>query len=137
MVANVTLGDATGDTTTVNGTLKTQLTAGAATFALDASGGTGLTLANNAIGDATGNANNFSGLLIINETAVDGAIALFLIGNGIVTLIAQQSGTLFSTTSGTASKINVYLSSSVVKIENKRGGSRTFNILAIRSRAQQ
>ncbi len=134
---NATLGDATGDLTTISGTLRAQPTAGAATFALDTSQGTVLTLANNAIGDATGNANNFSGLLVVNETAVDGALALFLVGNGAITIIAQQAGTLYSTTAGTASKINVYLSASVIKIENKRGGSRSFNIMALRTRAGQ
>ena len=108
---------------------------GSAVFALDATArGSNIVIANDAQATPFSNANNFSGLVIINETAVDGGCALFLVGNGGVVEVADTLG-IFTTTAGTASSINVYLSGGIVVVQNKRGGSRTVNVVGIRTRA--
>lgn len=135
-VSQVTL-ETTGTTSRLNvdadavelrGPLKPVRSSGTALFAIDGTAqGSAITLANLATSTPFSAVNNFSGLIAIKETAVDGSTALFLTGGGAIALISDPSGH-YSAASGTASRTNVYLSSSVVTIENRRGGSRTYNV---------
>lgn len=106
---------------------------GTAQFALDSSPSTDLSIANNATATPFGNANNFSGLFIVNNTS-SGQVGVFIQGGGTMILV-NQTGSEFTTTSGTASSTNVYLSGLVVTIQNKLGGTRTYNVMALRTRA--
>jgi hypothetical protein len=112
---------------------------GSAVFAIDGSGtGSAITLSTNATATPFGNSSNFSGLILINETAYNGINAVFLCAGGVTTLLAESAAGYYSTAQGTASKANVYYNSNVLTLENKQtagGGSRTFNVVAIRSRA--
>ena len=76
---------------------------------------------------------NYSGLFIVNDI-VSGAVGVFLQGGGTIALIGQTSQNYFSTTAGTASKINVYISSLHVIVQNKRGSAITCNVLLLRTR---
>jgi hypothetical protein len=105
---------------------------GTAVFGIDATNqGSGLTIANLATATPFDTANNFAGLVLIRETAVDGSAALFLTAAGAVAEISDPSGH-YSNTSGTATSTNFYRSGTTLTLENRRGGSRTYNILAIR-----
>jgi hypothetical protein len=105
---------------------------GTAVFGIDATNqGSGLTIANLATATPFDTPNNFAGLVLIRETAVDGSAALFLTAAGVVAEISDPSGH-FSNTSGTATSTNFYRSGTTLTLENRRGGSRTYNILAIR-----
>ena len=76
----------------------------------------------------------FSGVFIVVETTA-GTIAEFITGGTNIAEITDPAGN-YTTTAGTASKINVYLDGSYnVVIQNKTGGSRTVYVLgtAIRS----
>lgn len=78
---------------------------------------------------------NYSGLFIVNDT-VSGAVGVFLQGGGTIMLVSQTSQNYFSTTSGTASKINVYLNASNhVIVQNNRGSAITCNVLLLRTRS--
>jgi hypothetical protein len=78
---------------------------------------------------------NYSGLFIINDI-VSGAVGVFLQGGGTIMLVSQTSQNYFSTTSGTASKINVYLNASYhVIVQNNRGSAITCNVLLLRTRS--
>lgn len=109
-------------------------TSGTAGFALDISGGLvgpGPAIANNgtiAIGA------NFSGFVIVNDTGTTGSVATFVCGGGFVTLVGTTHAE-YSTTLGTASKINVAYSGGVLTLENKTGVLRTVNVMAFRTRA--
>lgn len=125
-----------GGSVRVHGSLQTIRSSGSALFAMDGTvSGAGLTIANNATATPFGNTNNFGGLLLVADTTVTGVCAMFLVGASIA-LVSQSSGSPFTTTSGTASKINVYLNSGVLTIENKNGSSITFNVLGFRARTQ-
>lgn len=116
------------DALEMRGPIKPVRSSGTALYALDGTAqGSAITIANTATATPFSNANVFSGLIAIKETAVDGSTALFLTGGGAIALISDPSGH-YSAASGTASKTNVYLSASVVTIENRRGGSRTYNV---------
>jgi hypothetical protein len=110
---------------------------GSAVFAVDAtSTGSSVTLNNLAAVAPFGNANNFSGLLVVHETAVNGVTALFLCGGGGAKLIMESAVGYYSVAAGTANRANVYYNGSLaLEVENRQGGSRTFNIFAIRTRA--
>ena len=83
-----------------------------------------------------GNANNFSGLFFVSESLAFGDVALFITGGGVMTLVAQV-GTLYTTTAGTGSKVNVYLTANVIQIQNNSGSSCKFNIVSLRARNSQ
>ncbi len=109
--------------------------AGSAFFAMDVQGfGSALTIADNATATPFGATANFSGFFFINDTATDGRSALFIKGDAIQLVMATTANT-YTTTLDTASRVNVYLVSNVVTIQNKWGSSRTFNIMAFRSRS--
>lgn len=107
-------------------------TTGAANFALDTAARTGFSLAVNGTLALTG-ANNFSGMFILND-AVTGGTGVFVQGGGAIALIGQSNG-YFSTTKDTASKINVYLVSNVITVQNKFTSSVTINAMMFRTRA--
>lgn len=106
--------------------------AGTAVFGLDCTDTAVFNLANNGTTTPFGNANNFSGLIIVDETLFTGEVALFLVG--AVIHLTDQSITSYTTTATTANKINVYLNSGVLTIENKTGSTTSFRVLALRTR---
>lgn len=95
--------------------------------------GSSVSAANNGTISLFGGSNTFGGLLIIHETASDLSAAIFLVHDGIVSEVSDPSSN-YSHTVGTATSTNVYMSGGVVTVENKRGGNRTYNIYAIRTR---
>jgi Right handed beta helix region len=128
--ATVTHGDPVFDSVAAN--FKPNTSTGTASFGIDASGGSALTIANNATAAPFGNSANFAGLIIVNDPSVTGATGVFLATNFGMTKIA---GSGMSTTAATASSTNVYYNgSNAVEIENKTGGSVNYRVLAIRMR---
>ena len=109
---------------------------GVAVFGLDsASVGSAIVMADATTANPFGTTNNFGGLIMLHETAVDGVAALFLCGGFGTTLIAETAAGYYTNTSGTASRINVYYNGTPsLTIENRRGGSRTLNVMAFRGR---
>ena len=105
---------------------------GSAVFGIDCTDTGVTTIANNATGTPVGNANNFSGLFIVTDTTVTGETGIFVIG-AVIALVAQ-SGTVYTITSGTGGKINVYLTAGVLTVENKQGNSIGFRFFALRTR---
>lgn len=108
---------------------------GMAKFALDLGEHASWSVPNNTTVQPFGNVNNFSGLIIINDD-ITGNVGLFLTGLGIMTLVSQVS-TGFSITPGTAGRINVYLSSLVVNVENRTGLTISIRIMSFRTRPSQ
>jgi pectate lyase-like protein len=109
--------------------------AGNALFAIDAANGVALTIANNATATPFGNTNNFSGVIYITDPTQTGALGVINICGNTVEIYSDPLSK-FSITAATADKINVYLVSRVVTIENKLGGSANLNIFAIRTRTE-
>ncbi len=108
---------------------------GSALFAIDATAtGSALSVANDGTATPFGASRNFSGLIIISETAINGSVGLYLIdGGGSVTLVAV-AGAFWSVAQGTASKTNIYITASVITLENKLGSTASYNIMALRTR---
>lgn len=83
---------------------------------------TGTTLAVNATFNPFGNSPNFSGMFLVNELA-GGRVGLFLQGGAAVVLVAVSFAGVYTTISGNAGTINVFLTgagaSAVVTVENK------------------
>lgn len=128
-------GDFNGGLITAASGIQSVKSAGSAFFGLDVSvTGTALTIADNATATPFGASAVFSGLFYVNDTATDGRCALFIKGDALVK-VAETTANTYTTTATTASRVNVYLNSNVVTIENKWGSSRTFNVMAFRSRA--
>lgn len=86
----------------------------------------GATLANDATLAISARAR---GLVYVDYAAV-GLCALYSVDGGGVTLVAGSS-TYFGTAVNTASKINVYVASSQVTIQNKTGSSTTILVYVI------
>lgn len=130
--------DSTGNATisgdiSISGTLKSQTTAESAVFALDAADGPGITIANDNTIDLTGGS-DFSGLFLVTDI-VSGGTGAFLQGGGSMVLLGASLA-IFSTTPGTASKINIYQDGSYHNIvENKRGSSVTIRVMMLRTRS--
>jgi hypothetical protein len=104
-----------------------------AVFSMDVSGQTAFNLADNAEGYPMSNANNFAGFFILQNTT-QGNIAMCLVGGGVLAIIAQTAGGLqFTTTKDSASKTNLYMTSSVVTIQNKNGAAANFKMMAFRT----
>lgn len=138
--SGVNVGTATGATAgqvRASGGLLPPRSSGAALFGIDATNqGSTLVIANNGTANPFGNANNFSGILIVNDTNITGSCAVFIVGAAI-TKIAESSGANFTTTSGTAGKINVFFNATpALTIENKNGSSITFSVFGLRTRTQ-
>lgn len=105
-------------------------------FAIDVTNeGSALPIGNNGTATPFGNARDFSGLIIISETAVVGSAAVFLVdGAGAVILVAQTAAN-YTVVAGTAASTNVYTNATpAVEIENKLGGTASYNIMALRTR---
>lgn len=100
-------------------------------FALDATEG-GFTILNN---DATyqpfSNANNFSGMVLVSNTT-DRSVGLFLFGGGGVTLVSQSSAGKYSANLNNSGTINVYISGTVVTVQNKVGATRNVRVVGVR-----
>lgn len=108
------------------------LSNGTAVWGIDAQA-TGTTVADTATYQPFGNTNAFSGLFLVN--ALDsGSVGLFMQGGNTVVLISESVANTFSITQGTGSRVNVYLSTNVVTIENRRGLSIEIRTFAIRTR---
>lgn len=111
---------------------------GSALFALDSTAtGSAISIAVDATAQPFGAANNIGGMFQICETVSNGSTALFLTGNvsgaaGVIKVADTNSG--FSTTINTASKINVYMASSIVTIQNKTASTISCNVQAFRNR---
>lgn len=106
---------------------------GSALFAMDASNtGLSMTVANAAASYifAGSPTNNFAGLIMVNETSTDKSSAVFLVGASTCTLLGEAGAHWAA--SNTASKSCVYNPGNSPVIHNNRGGSRTYNIVAIR-----
>lgn len=105
---------------------------GSAAFALDAAGSQTLhSLANSTVAwQPFGNSDSYGGLFLVEETA-GGREGLFLVSSGGMVLVSQ-SGTIYGTTANTNGKINVYVSSGIVQIQNLSGSSEFFRVMAIR-----
>lgn len=130
--------DASGNFSAGTGNFSTGIASarsgGSAVFAMDVQGfGSQLTIANAATATPFGASANFSGLFMVNDTATDGRCALFMKGDAIVK-VAETTANTYTTTQSTASRVNVYLNSNVVTIENLWGSSRTLTVMAIRTR---
>lgn len=106
--------------------------AGSEVYAVDSASGATLSVANNATGSPFGSSTHFSGQLLVFDPSVSGALGVFAVGGGVALIGESLSGN-FSTTAGSSSKINVYIDSGVVKIENKKGSTITFRVMAFRS----
>lgn len=78
-----------------------------------------------ALNDTATISNLGNGFIEIAENAF-GACALFMVGTGVTTIIAQSSFGLFSATSGNPGTVNVYKSGANVIIESKNAA--TLNI---------
>jgi hypothetical protein len=116
----------------VRSTISGVTSAGTARWALDTSGSDGISILTNGTATPFSNANNFSGMLYVNDYTVSGQAALFITGNGIA--LVSQTGTVFSATKDTASKINVYLEAGVLIIQNKTAGTVSVRVMAFRIR---
>lgn len=130
VVADVTGAAASGanaDITSLTG-LTRSVTAG---YMFDASGAQ-ITLAAGASASfAVG-----SGLILLNDTTVDGNVALYLIGAGIVILVATtQSAVWVVGTAPAAGQVGLGWNGSAYVLKNNRASSSTMGVASIRTRA--
>jgi hypothetical protein len=102
-----------------------------AVFALDASAGTTTTLAADGTYQPFSNANNFSGMVLVSNTT-DRSVGLFLFGGGGVTLVSQSSAGKYSANLNNSGTINVYISGTVVTVQNKNATSRNVRVIGVR-----
>lgn len=102
-----------------------------AIFALDASSGTTASLGQGATYFPFSNANNFSGMIMITNTT-NNAIGLYLVGSTSVSLISDTSGSTYTATSGTASRINLYLVNGAVVVQQNIAGTRVIRTVGVR-----
>ena len=108
--------------------------AGSTTYGIDLNNQATITVAAGATAQIFGANAEFSGMLLVNGTAGTGAPALFLMGEAVSYLVGGASG-LYSATSGTASKINVYYgASNYPTIQNNTAGSVTLRVMSVRMR---
>ncbi len=118
---------------TVADTINAVRSSGTAQFAIDGtSQGSAITIANNNYATPFTTSKIFSGLVLVSDTNVSGETGVFLVAGG-VTLIAGSTS-VFTTTGGTASRINLFITGSEIRLENKLGSSLITNVVAIRSR---
>jgi hypothetical protein len=129
--ANTFIGQQSMDSLITTSGVLSPTSVGSAIFAEDASGGSTVTIGAGAVITPLGNANNFAGVLWIFDTTSD-ILAEFLIANSTTVLVGQAGPAGFSITKGTANKINVYVETSVVKIQNTNAVSVTERIAAKR-----
>lgn len=79
-------------------------------------------------GTLTVSASNVGFVFLINLS--DGATAIFSVAGGAGTLIAGSSS-VFTGTSGTSSRMNVYASGSSIVVQNKLGSSKLISVHVI------
>lgn len=103
-------------------------------WSIDCANGSTLTMSNTFVFQLS-DASAFAGLVAVINTT-DGGGALFMCAGGVVVKIADGSS-VYSTTSGTASKTNLYYDagSNEYRMQNNTGGTRTYHIFSIRMRA--
>jgi|GEM_PF-6492804 len=135
-ITGFTLGGSVAVTGTITPSLGAVLprSDSSAVFGIDAtSAGVSIVLANDAAAyiGAASPTNNFAGWIFIHETTSDLSGAIFYIGNGASYLVSDPVAHYAATS--TASKSCVFLSADTPVILNKRGGSRTYNVLTIRA----
>ena len=106
---------------------------GSAEWAFDAGGVGSFSLADNAVATPFGGTNNFGGFFMIHS--LTNTVWAFVIASANIVKIVEQSYSDYSTTKDTASKINIYIESNVVKIQNKTGESHNLRIIAFRTRS--
>lgn len=69
---------------------------------------------------------------ILNENDDNGAL-VWLQGGGNAVTIINDHATTFSTSSGTDTETNVYWSTDHYELENKEGGEKTYEVIALRA----
>lgn len=98
---------------------------------LDQSGAVAYSLANNGTWQPFGATAVFSGFFIVNNYS-SGSIGIFTQGGGVITAVSVGA---FGVAKDTASKINIYLETNVVTLQNKVGSAQSLQIFSIRTRA--
>jgi len=123
-----------GGLISLGGTLNAMRSSGTAVFAMDGTTqGSALTIANNNYGTPFTTSKIFSGLVLISDNSISGDSALFWITGGGVTLLAGNTG-VWTVTSGTANRANLFITGTEIRLENKLGGSVNFYVMGIRIR---
>lgn len=131
-----TLGVASATSLSTTGGIVSPASTGSAVFAEDSSAGSTVTINASSVVTPFGNANNFAGVIWVFDTTSD-ILAEFLVAHSVTVLVAQAGGSGFSVTKDTASKINVYVETGVVKIQNTNGVSVTERVTAKRVNSAQ
>lgn len=106
--------------------------AGTAVFGIDCTDTAVMSIVNNAVGNPTSNADVWGGMFLIQEITLNGQMALCFVTTGAVVIVAQSSNT-FSTTAGTAGKMNLTAAGGVLAVENKLGSTAGIRVLAFRT----
>lgn len=135
--SNIGLGS--GDSPTFTGIILTdriqaQPSHGSATFAMDVTDKTVMTIANDGLATPFSSANNFSGFLLITDQT-NGDTAAFLIGGSTPIMVGTTIGS-FTVTPDSANKNNLYVETGVVILQNKTGSQHTYYLMAFRTRTQ-
>ena len=107
---------------------------GSALYGIDLHNQATITLAAGATAQIFGAVAEFSGMLLVNGTAGIGDPAVFVLGGASSYLVGGASA-VYSATSGTASRVNVYYNGSLYPtVQNNTAGSVTLRFFAIRMR---
>lgn len=104
-----------------------------ARYSLDLHNEATITIAAGATAQPYGATATFGGFLIVHGTGGTGDQGMFQVANGLTKLVSD-TGTSYSNTSGTASRVNVYLSASVLTIQNNLAVPVTIRVFGIRLR---
>jgi hypothetical protein len=102
------------------------------TWGIDVADGPTVALTNGTAFSLSGDA-TFQGLLLIGST-VDGQVALFVVGGGVVVKVAD-GGNVYATVKDTSSKTNVHFESGQYWVQNYSGADRVYTIFSVRLRA--
>jgi len=113
------------------GTLTTILSKGTSVYGLDGNL-TGSSVADNGTLQPFG-AIVFSGLFLVNDT-YSGNMAICLQGGNSLIIVSQTIAGQYTTTADTDTKLNIYLSSNYVTIQNMLGVTAEIRVLAFRIR---
>lgn len=74
---------------------------------------------------------NYS-LFAIFESQATGAGALCMSNGTAVVILGQTAGSFFTPTINTPASVNLYYNAGTIRIQNKRGGASTFQIINLR-----
>ena len=108
--------------------------AGSTVYGIDLHNQSTITLAAGATSQIFGANAEFSGMLLINGTAGVGDPAVFVMG-GAASYLVGGASSVYSATSGTVSKVNVYYDgSNYPTVQNNTAGSVTLRVFSIRMR---